>query len=73
MRISNAQRLADLIRAFVAGKPMSETIKMADGSAVPLAEWLTASGGSAVRSNAAMFSQVGQVISRTVVPPEVAR
>ena len=41
MSRSNAQRLADLIRTFVVGKPMPETIKTADGAAVPLAEWLT--------------------------------
>lgn len=37
---NNAQRLADLIRAFVAGKPMPETITMADGITVSLPVWL---------------------------------
>ncbi len=41
MSQSNAQRLADLIRAHVSGKAMPETIKTADGAAVPLADWLT--------------------------------
>jgi hypothetical protein len=41
MTSSNAQRLAELIRAFTAGYRMPERIKTDDGGTVPLAEWLT--------------------------------
>lgn len=41
MTATNAQRLAELIRAFTAGDRMPERIKTDDGAAVRLAEWLT--------------------------------